>query len=150
MIWQALFAWLHLLAAGAAGGLLLAQRWLLARPLDRRQARLLGLADLAWLLAGICTIATGIARLQHFGREPAWYQSNPLLWSKLGAVAALALIAVVPSAQYLRWNREARALPSFAPLGREVERVRACLAVELALFALLPLFSVLLARGYGY
>jgi len=61
----------------------------------------------------------------------------------------MAIVAVGPSLQYLRWNREARSAPSFAPLTREVERVRAAIALGLGLWLILPLISILVARGFG-
>ena len=58
-------------------------------------------------------------------------------------------MAVAPTLQYIRWNREARSAPTFAPLTREVERVRASIAFGLGLWLILPLIAILVARGYG-
>jgi putative membrane protein len=149
MIWTVLFAWLHFLAVGLTGGMLLAEYWLLRRPLDRHQARLLGVADLAYLLAAIGALATGLARLLYFGSGPAYYTANVLFWIKLGLFATIVLVSSMPTAQFIRWNREVRAAPVFAPLPRDVLRVQACVAFELALLGLVPLLAALSARGYG-
>ena len=58
MIWQALFDYLHWMAIGLAAALLVVQYWLLKRPVDRIQARLLGAADIGWLFAFIATAAS--------------------------------------------------------------------------------------------
>lgn len=145
----ALFAWLHLLAVGLAGGLLLTEYWLCRRALDRSQARLLGTVDLAYLLALIASLATGLARSLFFARDPAYYMDNRLFWLKIVIFAAIVLLAAAPALQYLRWSREARTAPVFAPLSREVERVRASIAFGLGLWFVQPLIAVLVARGYG-
>lgn len=145
----ALFAYLHLLSAGLGAGMLLVEHWLLRRPVDRTQARLLGLADLTWLLGLIGSVATGVARLNHFGHGAGYYLSNHLFLLKLGVIGLMAVAAMWPTRQYIRWNREARQAPSFAPLTRDVERVRAVVSLQLGLIALVPFLAVLAGRGYG-
>jgi len=144
-----LFAYLHLLSAGLAAGMLLVEHWLLRRPVDRLQARLLGVADLTWLLGLIGSIATGVARGNYFGHGTAYYLANHLFLLKLGVLAVVVVAAPLPTRQFIRWNREARLAPAFAPLTRDLERVRAVISLELGLVALLPLLSVLVGRGYG-
>ncbi|MGE0029752.1 MAG: DUF2214 family protein [Steroidobacteraceae bacterium] len=145
----ALFAWLHLLAAGVAAGLLLTEYWLCRRALDRSQVRLLGTVDLGYFLALIASLATGLARALYFAREPDFYLVNRLFWLKIIVFVAIGLVALAPTLQYIRWNREARTLPAFAPLTREVDRVRAGIAFGLGLWLILPLLAIVVARGYG-
>lgn len=149
MIASALFVYLHLISAGLGAGMLLVEHWLLRRPVDRVQARLLGLADLTWLLALIGTVATGLARLNHFGLGTGYYLSNHLFLLKLGVLGVIVLTALLPTRQFIRWGREARLAPSFAPLSRDVERVRAAVSLELGLIALVPFLAVLTGQGYG-
>jgi putative membrane protein len=145
----ALFAWLHLLAAGIGAGLLLTEYWLCRRMPDRIQAKLLGTVDLGYQLALIASLATGLARALYYGQAAQYYLANRLFWLKIAIFLAIVLVAVAPTLQYIRWNREARAAPSFAPLTREVERVRASISLGLGLWLLLPLIGILVARGYG-
>jgi putative membrane protein len=145
----ALFAWLHLLAFGVAAGLLLTEYWLCRRMPDRTQARLLGTVDLGYLLALIASLATGLARALYYGQDPTYYLANRLFWLKITIFLAIVMVAVAPTLQYIRWNREARSAPTFAPLTREVERVRASIALGLGLWLILPLLAILVARGYG-
>lgn len=148
MIWNAVFAYLHLLAVGTAAALLVTQHWLLKRPVDRAQARLLGAADLAWLFALIAALATGIGRAQ-FDGGIARYLDDHLFLLKLGVLAAILIVSVLPTRQFIRWNREARTVPAFAPLTIEVERAQAAVALELGLLALVPFLSVLVAGAAG-
>jgi uncharacterized membrane protein len=149
MIWAALYAYFHLLAAGLAAGLLLVEYWWLAGPIDRRLARFLGLADLAYLLALIAAAATGIARIS-FGRGADAYLGNHLFLLKLLLLAVVMVVAMLPTRQYVAWVREARSARSFAPLSRDLERVRAAVALELGLLALAPLPAVLVSYGFGF
>ena len=145
----AVFAWLHFLAIGVGAGLLLAEHWLSRRMPDRTQARLLGQVDLGYQLALIATLATGLARAIYFGQDVAFYLSNRLFWMKIAIFGLIVVVAVAPTLQYIRWNREARSAPTFAPLTRDIERVRGSIAFGLGLWLILPLIGVLVARGYG-
>ncbi len=145
----AVFAWLHLIAVGLAVGLLLSEYWLCLRIPDRLQVRLLGTADLGYFLALTGSVATGLARVLFFGQDTAYYIANRLFWLKIVIFIAIGLIALIPTRQYIRWNREARTAPAFAPLTRELERVRGSLVLQLGLMLLLPLLSILVAGGHG-
>lgn len=145
MIWAALFTYLHLLAAGLMAGLLLAQHWLLKRPVDRQQVTLLGALGLGQLLAAIASLATGSALAASFGAGLDAYLGSAMFLLKMGLFLLLAAVSGLPLLQYVQWSREFRQKGRFAPLGREVERVRAALSLMLGLLALLPLPAVLLS-----
>jgi putative membrane protein len=127
----------------------MAESWLCRRMPDRQQVRLLGQVDLGYQLALIGGLATGLARAIYFGQTAEYYLSNRLFWLKIAIFLMIAAVAVIPSLQYLRWNREARTAPAFAPLTRDLERVRSSIALGLGLWFLLPLLGILVARGYG-
>jgi putative membrane protein len=145
----ALFAWLHLLAAGIGAGLLMTEYWMCRRTPDRTQARLLGTVDLGYQLALIASLATGLARAIYYGQAADYYLANRLFWLKIAIFLAIVLVAIAPTLQYIRWNREARSAPTFAPLTRDLERVRASISLGLGLWLVLPLIGILVARGYG-
>ena len=145
----AVFAWLHLLAIGVGAGMLLTEYWLCRRMPDRIQARLLGQVDMGYQLALIGSLATGLARALYYGQDVPYYLANRLFWLKIAIFFMIVVVAVAPTLQYLRWNREARTAPTFTPLERDVERVRASIALGLGLWLILPLIGILVARGYG-
>lgn len=145
----ALFAWLHLLAVGLGAGMLLTEYWLCRRMPDRTQVRLLGQVDLGYQLALIGALATGLARALYYGQDIPYYLANRLFWLKIAIFLMIVVVAIAPTLQYIRWNREARIAPAFAPLTRDVERVRASIALGLGLWLILPLIGILVARGYG-
>ena len=110
---------------------------------------MLGTVDLGYFLALIGSLATGLAQVLFFAQDTSYYLGNRLFWLKIAIFVAIGLIALFPTRQYIRWNREARTAPAFAPLTRELERVRGSLALQLGLMLLLPLLAILVARGYG-
>jgi putative membrane protein len=145
----AFFAWLHLASIGLGAGLLLTEHWLCRRLPDRQQVKFLGQVDLGYQLALIGSLATGLARALYYGQDAIYYLSNRLFWLKIAVFVILVAIAIGPTLQYIRWNREARSAPAFAPLTRDLERVRAAIALGLGLWLILPLIAILVARGYG-
>ena len=145
----AVFAWLHFLAMGVGAGLLLTEYWLCRRMPDRTQVRLLCQVDLGYQLALIGSLATGLARVLYYGQDADYYLGNRLFWLKVAVFGLIVVVAVAPTFQCIRWNRKARTAPTFAPLTREVERVRGSIAFGLGLWLILPLIGVLVARGYG-
>jgi putative membrane protein len=145
----AVFAWLHLLAIGVGAGLLLTEYWLCRRMPDRIQARLLGQVDMGYQLALIGSLATGLARALYYGQDVPFYLANRLFWLKIAIFFMIVVVAIAPTLQYIRWNREARTAPTFTPLERDVERLRASIALGLGLWLILPLIGILVARGYG-
>jgi putative membrane protein len=68
---------------------------------------------------------------------------------KIAIFFTIVVVAIAPTVQYIRWNREARSAPTFTPLERDVERARASIALGLGLWLILPLIAILVARGYG-
>ena len=145
----AVFAWLHLLAIGVGAGMLLTEYWLCRRMPDRIQARLLGQVDMGYQLALIGSLATGLARALYYGQDVPYYLANRLFWLKIAIFFMIVVVAIAPTLQYIRWNREARSAPTFTPLERDVERARASIALGLGLWLILPLIAILVARGYG-
>jgi putative membrane protein len=145
----AVFAWLHLLAIGVGAGMLLTEYWLCRRMPDRIQVRLLGQVDMGYQLALIGSLATGLARALYYGQDVPYYLANRLFWLKIAIFFTIVVVAIAPTMQYIRWNREARSAPTFTPLERDVERARASIALGLGLWLILPLIAILVARGYG-
>jgi putative membrane protein len=70
-------------------------------------------------------------------------------WAKMAAFAAVALLSIAPTVRIVAWRRKAKVDPAFRPFEEEVNRVRAFLLAEAAVFVLIPVFAAVMARGYG-
>ena len=67
----------------------------------------------------------------------------------MAAFAVVALLSIVPTVTIIRWRMRGKIEPAFCPFEEEVKRIRAFLVAELAVFALIPVFAALMARGVG-
>jgi putative membrane protein len=145
---DALVAYLHYAAMVLIAVLLVAEQRLCRPGLAAEHVRRLARIDLFYLLAAILAIATGVVRLVWLGKGPSFYLYNPVFYIKLALFAAVGLLSLPPTLQFLRWRRALRA-GGPAPENWQVARASLYIKAELALFALIPLMAVLMARGIG-
>jgi putative membrane protein len=113
------------------------------------KVRVLARIDFAYLAAALLALATGLARLFWYGKGLAFYAHNPVLYIKLALFVAVALISLPPTMQMLRWVRALKSGAARVAADYEVARMRRYMLAEVALFALIPLMAVLMARGIG-
>jgi putative membrane protein len=142
---DALFAYFHFIAVFLAGALLLLE----AAICRAEFARVLFKVDLGYFAAAILAIATGLARLNFDAKGAQFYLDNPVFWMKMGIFLAVGLMSIAPTVKFIRWAKSAKADPRYEVPERELASVRKSITLELVLFAAIPLFAVLMARGFG-
>ncbi|MBP6894168.1 MAG: DUF2214 family protein [Pseudacidovorax sp.] len=149
MTLEAILAYLHLLAILtmvvfiSSEAALCRIEWLNAKAVER-----LAKVDLIYGIAAIAVLATGLVRTFLGVKGSAWYWTNPLLHVKVTLFVIVGLISIFPTLTFRRWVRAQRqggALPG----AEEVRRTRRLVMVQAHLIALIPLFAVFLARGFG-
>jgi putative membrane protein len=146
---EVLVVYLHI-AAMILIAVFLAIEYLVCVPgLARERVKLLARIDLLYLIAAVLALATGLARLLWYGKGAVFYLHNPVFYLKLALFVAVGLISIPPTIQYLRWMRLTKTSAGAVAADFEVLRLRRYVLVELALFALIPLLAVLMARGIG-
>lgn len=145
---DALAAYLHYTAMVLIAVFLVIEYQTCKPGLTPQRIRYLARIDLFYMLAAILALGTGIARLVWFGKGAAFYLYNPVLYIKLALFAAVGLISIPPTLQYLRWMRALKS-GGGTPEPYQVARVSRYVLVELILFALIPLMAVMMARGIG-
>jgi len=74
----------------------------------------------------------------------AYYSHNAFFWAKMAGFAAIGLLSVPPTMEFIRWRKLAA-----APDDAAVKSARRYLHAELGLFVLLLVFAAAMARGYG-
>lgn len=146
---MALVSYAHLLGAMLLAAALAVEFVLLGRRPDLEGARRIARADLVFGAAAALVLLSGILRLLHLGKGPAFYGGNPLFHAKMALFVLLALLSVYPTVQILSWRPLLKAGES-PPLddGRR-RRMRGLVAAELALVAVVPLLAALVAVGVG-
>lgn len=145
---DALVAYLHYAAMVLIAVFLVAEHRLCRPGLAAEHVRRLARVDFFYMLAAILALATGVARLVWLGKGPSFYLYNPVFYIKLALFAAVGLLSIPPTLQYLKWMRALRA-GGPAPESYQVVRASLYIRAELALFLLIPLMAVLMARGIG-
>jgi putative membrane protein len=145
---EPLLAYLHYISIVVLGAFLTAELIVCRPGLRPDHVRMLPRLDLVFFVAAMLALATGLLRLFFYAKGVGFYLPNPAFHAKMALYVAVALISIVPTLRFLRWRRtiEAGGAP---PDATAITGVRRLLHVELALFALMPLMAVLMARGIG-
>lgn len=133
----------HLLIFAVFGFLLIEFVWL-RTTLTREGVLRVAAADLGYGMAAVLIVVVGFVRAIYAAKGWTYYSHNLFFWLKLATFAVIGLLSIKPTLVFIRW-RKADELPD--PVS--VTAMRRYLHVELALFALLPIFAAAMARGYG-
>jgi putative membrane protein len=95
-------------------------------------------------------LAVGLLRVFFFEKGAAYYfQSAPFL-GKLALFAAIGLLSIYPTREFLSWRKSLRQGQLPALDAAKLHTLGRVIHWELALVALLLLLAVLMARGIGY
>jgi putative membrane protein len=138
----------HLLILSLAG--LLAAELVLVKPgVAGANLKVLGLVDAGYGATAGLILAVGFSRVFLGAKGAAFYIENPVFWAKIAAFAVVGLLSILPTIAILKWGKQAKADPGFAPPGEAVAKIRRALLLEIMVFALIPIFAAAMARGYG-
>jgi putative membrane protein len=140
----------HLIVFGIAA--VLAAELALMRPaaMSPHTVRLLGRFDAAYGMLAVAILAVGFARVWFGAKGPDFYLANHVFWTKVGAFAVVGLLSIKPTLRILAWQKALTANPAFVPPLDEVDLLRRRMLMEIHVFALVPIFAALMARGIGY
>jgi putative membrane protein len=140
---------LHHLTILSLAGLLAAELVLIKPGVSGAGLKTLGLVDAGYGVTAGLILAVGFSRVFLGAKGSAFYLENPVFWAKIAAFAVVGVLSAWPTIAILKWRKQAKADPAFAPPAAEVAKVRRMLILELLVFALIPIFAAAMARGYG-
>jgi len=149
MTLEAILAYLHLLAILtmvvfiASEAALCRVEWMNKAVVER-----LARVDMVYGIAAVMVLLSGLARSWWGVKGTAWYWTNPLLHVKLTLFIIVGVISIFPTLTYARWRRTVRAGGAL-PAEAEIRKTRRLVMIQAHLIAVIPLFAVFLARGYG-
>src|SRR5262245_54267810 len=149
LLQDAALSYLHFAFALILAGALAAEAFVLRLPVDGRVARLLLRIDLFYGISAVGVILAGISRVLWGAKGAGYYMGQPFFWAKMAAFALVGLISIAPTMAYFRWVTSAAGDAAFAVADAEAKRTRRLVMIELHVFALVPLFAALMARGIG-
>jgi len=145
----AFFAFLHHLAAFAMIAALTAELVLIRGELTVENARRLLRFDAAYGISAGVLLAAGLLRVFWFEKGATYYfQSAPFL-AKLALFAAIGLLSIYPTLEFLSWRkvlREGR-VPAVDP--QRLRTLRSIIHWELVCLVPILACAVLMARGVG-
>ena len=140
---------LHHLTILSLAGLLAAELVLIKPGVAGAGLKTLGAVDAGYGATAGLILAVGFSRVFLGVKGSAFYLENPVFWAKIAAFAVVGVLSAWPTIAILKWRKQAKADPTFAPPTGEVAKVRRMLILELVVFALIPIFAAAMARGYG-
>jgi len=146
----AFFSFLHHLAAFALAAALTAELVLIRSELTVENARRILRFDAAYGIAAVVLLAAGLLRVFQFEKGAAYYfQSAPFL-AKLGLFAAIGLLSIAPTREFLSWRNALRQgqVPVVNP--GKLRAIRSIIHWELVCLVPILVCAVLMARGVGY
>jgi putative membrane protein len=146
---EATAAYLHFFSIMLLSASLVTQFVLCSRDLQPPHVQSLARIDLVYLAAAVLALSTGLTRLFVDGKGPSFYFINPVFYIKIALFLAVGLISVMPTLQFIRWNRALKAGEGRVLRDADIRTVRRYIALELILLACIPLAAVLMARGIG-
>jgi len=129
----------------------LSKEWtLLNAGAEHLDPRRLAMADVAYFLAAMAVLATGLSRALLGAKPWAYYAANPVFHTKIALFLAVALVSIKPTRVFIRWRKAAAANPAFRIDVAEWRLMRRFVIIELHLIALIPLAAVMMARGLRF
>ena len=136
----------HLLAFGLAA-VLAAEFALVGAGLAGAALRRLQRLDRHYGALALLLIAVGVLRVIYGGKGADFYLASHAFWGKMAAFAAVGLLSIAPTVRILGWSRGAKADAGFAVPAEEARALRKWFVGQAALFAAIPVFAAMMARG---
>lgn len=148
MTLDSLLAAAHLLGLAIGIPAIRARSRALRGPLDAAGLARVFSADNAWALAAGIWIATGLVRLLGpFAKGAGWYMANHLFFAKMGCLALILVLEVVPMIALVRWRAAVK--KNAAPDTGAARAFARTSDVQLALVLVMLVLATGMARGLG-
>jgi len=149
MLVPALIAFGHFVAFFALAAALVIELALINESLSVETAKRIQRADRVIGLAAALLLVFGFLRVFYFEKGSEYYFDNTFFQIKLGLFFVAALISLVPTIQFARWNHGLK--QGIAPdlTSATVKRLKRIIHWELVLIGGIMLCASLMAKGLG-
>lgn len=144
-------AYIHYISFALAMALLV-QEWSVLKEVAQKPGllRRLSVIDGLYGLAALGSLGSGLLRASLTEKGWDYYLHNGFFHGKLTLFVLAALVSLYPTIYFFRKRKTADDAQLDASDRVALQRIKRCLLIELHLYALIPLFATLLARGYGF
>ena len=142
-----LFAFLHHLSAFTLVAALAVEFVLIRQELTLASARRLQVTDLVFGISAGALLMIGLARVFFFEKGSDYYFHSHAFMAKLSIFILVGLLSVIPTVEFLSWNKALRAgeLPSIS--AKQLRLVTAIIHGEMLAIVLILLCAAIMARG---
>ena len=142
-----LLAILHHLLAFSLAAILAAEIAIASPGLTGAQLKRLQRIDGYYGALAALLIVVGVLRVIYGGKGPDFYLASHAFWAKMAAFLGVGLLSIPPTVRYIRWGKSAKSDAAFSVPAEEVRAVRKWFVAQAVLFASIPLFAAMMARG---
>jgi putative membrane protein len=142
-----LFAFLHHLLAFTLVSAVAVQFVLIRQDLTAATARRLQSADIVLGASAGLLLIVGLLRVVYFEKGAAYYFSSHAFMLKFSMFLALALFSIVPTIEFRRWVKAAKAGQAPEASARKLRTLRNIIHVELMGIVVILLAAAIMARG---
>jgi len=140
----------HLIVFGLAAVLAAELALMRSSTMSPQTVKLLGRFDFFYGMLAMAILVVGFVRVWFGAKGPDFYMHNHAFWAKIAAFAVVGLISIKPTMRILAWQKSLKENAAFVPTLPEIAKLRRWLLIELHVFALIPIFAAMMARGVGY
>ncbi|WP_163272443.1 DUF2214 family protein [Chelativorans alearense] len=144
MLTDLLLAILHHLFVFLLAGVLAGEFVLVRTGLSGRDLKVLAHIDRMYGMTALAIIVVGVCRVVFGLKGWEYYLASGAFWAKMAAFAAVGILSVKPTMRILKW---VRAGEGYTVPDAEIAATRRFLKLEVAVFALIPIFAAMMARG---
>jgi putative membrane protein len=146
---SAVVAALHLLALALGLPSVVIRARALRRPLDDAALSRLFAADTVWGLAALIWIGTGLLRaFAGLEKGSGFYLASSLFWVKMGLLATILVLEVLPMATFIRWRIQRG--HGHAPDTTGAGRLYRINQIQIGLVVTMVFVASFMARGVGF
>lgn len=142
-----LFAFLHHLAAFTLVSALAIEFVLIRQELTHIGARRLITTDAVLGGAAGLLFVVGLLRVFYFEKGAAYYFSSHAFLTKFSVFIALALLSIVPTAEFLSWRKGVRAGQAPSVTAKKLNFIRKIIHGELTGVVIILLCAAIMAKG---
>ncbi len=149
MLIPALVAFGHFVAFFALAAALVLELALISEFPSIETAKRIQRADRIIGLAAILVLVFGFMRVIYFEKGSEYYFTNTFFQIKLGLFFVAALISLIPTIHFLRWNHELKQGIPPELTSASVKRLKSIIHWELVLIGGIMLCASLMAKGFS-
>ena len=145
MFISSIVAYAHFVAIISLGFCLISELIMFKPIMSKQEVQTLAKVDLFYGLASILVAITGVGRMFHFGKGSDYYLQSEVFISKMILFGIVGALSIYPTIRFIKARNSVKT-------SNELEFtnfsfIKTLILIEIAIYALIPLFGAMLARG---